>query len=185
MKSKLEIAVDEHELKTDPLVFEAVNSGAKTHEIRLNDRGFAVGDKLVLRETESCGAHMALGAPLVYTGRTAERTVSHIQTGYGLASGWCILSFAAIQSQPDAAVGGWQPIETAPVDCLLLLAYEFDRPGDWRIKVGGFWNGEWEVFGASWTPTRWMPMVAAPTVSDYEARRFSIRAIKDQGSDAA
>lgn len=84
-----------HELKTDPAVFEAVARGDKTHEIRLNDRGFAVGDTLLLRETESPGEYMKLGSPLVYTGRTETRTISHIQTGYGLADDWCILSFAA------------------------------------------------------------------------------------------
>lgn len=89
-----------HELKTDPEVFAAVMAGRKTHEIRLNDRGFTVGDELLLRETANSGAEMKAGAPLAYTGREATRTVSHIQTGYGLANGWCILSFA---SQPVAA----------------------------------------------------------------------------------
>jgi hypothetical protein len=49
-------------------------------------------------------------APLEFTGRTAERTISHIQTGYGLADGWCILSFAPVianggQILTDAQVG--------------------------------------------------------------------------------
>jgi hypothetical protein len=83
----------QHELKTDPAVFEAVMSGAKTHEIRLNDRNFDVGDVLLLRETIYTGAEMAKGAELLYTGRETRRTVSHIQTGYGLVDGWCILSF--------------------------------------------------------------------------------------------
>ncbi len=87
-----------HELKTDPAVFDAVARGVKTHEIRLNDRNFAVGDTLLLRETLHAGADMRLlpkSYPLTYTGRTELRTISHIQTGYGLADGWCILSFAA------------------------------------------------------------------------------------------
>lgn len=100
-----------HELKTDPAVFDAVARGDKTHEIRLNDRGFAVGDTLLLRETESTGSAMRSAPklyPLVYTGRTATRIVSHIQIGYGLADGWCILSFAAPVSADVAA---------DPVDC--------------------------------------------------------------------
>lgn len=96
-----------HELKTDPAVFEAVARGDKTHEIRLNDRNFQVGDTLLLRETESTGAEMHPDSlrptkPLVYTGRTATRTVSHIQTGYGLADGWCILSFAPADVAADS-----------------------------------------------------------------------------------
>lgn len=39
-----------HELKTWPLYYEAVANGSKTFELRKNDRKFAVGDLLVLRE---------------------------------------------------------------------------------------------------------------------------------------
>src|SRR5574343_2051457 len=83
-----------HDLKTDPEVFKAVQDGRKTYEIRKNDRGFAVGDLLLLRETEHSGAAMAGGAPLVYTGRRELRAVTHMLTGpiYGLAAGWSILS---------------------------------------------------------------------------------------------
>lgn len=84
-----------HELKTDPDVFDAVASRNKTHEIRFNDRDFRVGDVLLLRRTESSGQAMRAGAPLVYSDRSPlTRTVSHILSGYGLAEGWCILSFA-------------------------------------------------------------------------------------------
>lgn len=82
-----------HLLKTDPEVFQAVLDGAKTFEIRLNDRGYAVGDVLGLRETKHTGTEMRAGAPLVYTGRECQRFVSHVLTGYGLAEGWCCLSF--------------------------------------------------------------------------------------------
>jgi hypothetical protein len=62
------------------------------------------------------------------------------------------------------------PIETAPKDgSLMMLAAEFDRPGDWRKKVGGYWDGEWNVFGASWIPTRWMPLPPDPLGSDKAA----------------
>lgn len=89
-----------HELKTDPAVFDAVARGDKTHEIRLNDRNFQVGDNLLLRETVDTGWAMRnAGAPLVYTGRAATRTISHIQTGYGLADDWCILSFRDASTQ--------------------------------------------------------------------------------------
>ncbi|MGZ5077008.1 MAG: hypothetical protein ACXV9R_10330 [Methylobacter sp.] len=60
----------------------------------------------------------------------------------------------------------WQPIETAPDNEMLLLAAEFDGPGDWRIKIGyrdtENRSGHWSVFGASWIPTRWMPLPDAP-----------------------
>lgn len=94
-----------HILKTDPDQFQAVVSGAKTFEIRLNDRGYAVGDVLGLRETRHTAADMRAGAPLVYTGRECQRFISHVLTGYGLAEGWCCLSFEL----PDAG-GGSSPV---------------------------------------------------------------------------
>ncbi|WP_072015027.1 DUF551 domain-containing protein [Citrobacter sedlakii] len=44
----------------------------------------------------------------------------------------------------------------------VLCASEFDGPGDWRRKVGYWHCGKWDVYGASWTPTHWMPLPAAP-----------------------
>ncbi len=43
-----------HELKTWPESFRAVRAGAKTHEVRKNDRDFRVGDVLVLWEWALC-----------------------------------------------------------------------------------------------------------------------------------
>lgn len=83
-----------HELKTDPAAFHAVYCGHKTFEIRFNDRGFRVGDMLLLLETRHTGEEMRAGAKLRYTGRRLEKTISHIQDGYGLQPGWVCLSFA-------------------------------------------------------------------------------------------
>lgn len=70
---------------------------------------------------------------------------------------------AAAESRP-ASLEQWMPIETAPHDEVLLLASEFDGPGDWRIKCGYFDNdrGCWKVWGASWVPTRWAAIPAPP-----------------------
>lgn len=89
-----------HILKTDPAVFRAVVDGAKTSEIRFNDRDYAVGDELLLRETTHPGAEIAAGAPLEYTGREVTKTVSHVLGGYGLADGWVNLSFASPSPAP-------------------------------------------------------------------------------------
>lgn len=64
----------------------------------------------------------------------------------------------------------WQRIVTAPRDRLVLLAKEFTEPGDWRIKVGGYrhdWHC-WEVFGASWQPTHWMPLPSPPAPTEKD-----------------
>jgi hypothetical protein len=87
----------DHELKTDPKVFDAVADGKKTFEIRFNDRGFEVGDELCLRRTEHTGDEMRAGAPLIYAGGFWTVEVLHIMHGpaYGLEEGWCIMSIDA------------------------------------------------------------------------------------------
>ena len=59
---------------------------------------------------------------------------------------------------------GWIPVsERMPEGSQeVLCAKEFDGPGDWRKKVGYWLAGKWTVYGASWTPTHWMPLPAAP-----------------------
>lgn len=77
-----------HILKTWPDSFQAVSDGAKTFELRRDDRGFAVGDVLVLQEYEP--------GPDRLTGRTVERRVSHVLRDcpwFGLLPGYAVLSF--------------------------------------------------------------------------------------------
>lgn len=64
------------------------------------------------------------------------------------------------QVTPD----GWIPVsERIPEGSEeVLCTKEFDGPGDWRKKVGYWHEGKWVVYGASWTPTHWMPLPAAP-----------------------
>lgn len=74
-----------HELKTHPTHFAAVASGAKRAEIRRDDRGYAVGDVLVLREYDH--------ATDSYSGREVEVRVTHVLSGFeGLAEGFVALS---------------------------------------------------------------------------------------------
>lgn len=90
-------------LKTDPSVFQAVWDGAKTFEIRFNDRDFEVGDLLILRETVSTGAEMKAGKALIFTHRSIRAIVSHVLRGpiYGLQDGWVILSLANIRNYAE------------------------------------------------------------------------------------
>ena len=82
-----------HELKIDTDVFHATLQQRKTYEIRLNDRGYRVGDYLFLRETEFTGEEMKDGAKLIYTGNAIMRLVTHmLESEYGLEQGWCIMS---------------------------------------------------------------------------------------------
>ena len=97
-----------HELKTDPLVFDASHRGIRHYEIRLNDRNYQVGDVLILKETQHSGEEMRQGLPLVYTGRILTREVTHILAGtdadYGLDDDWVILSLAETRLNPKEAV---------------------------------------------------------------------------------
>lgn len=80
-----------HYLKTLSKFFEAVLDGTKTAELRLNDRDFQVGDKLVLQEIgyaiyKVCG----------YTGREVTLLITHVLTfaDYdGLKEDYVMLSF--------------------------------------------------------------------------------------------
>ncbi|BBS20782.1 hypothetical protein WP5W18E06_13190 [Klebsiella quasipneumoniae] len=67
-------------------------------------------------------------------------------------------------SEPATVPGKWIPVsERMPDDNSdVLCTAEFDGPGDWRRKVGYWHEGKWVVYGASWTPTHWMPLPAAP-----------------------
>ena len=72
-----------HELKILPEYFEAVAGGAKSFELRKDDRGFTAGDEIILKEWNGTE----------YTGRSVKKQISYILKNYtGLAEGYAILS---------------------------------------------------------------------------------------------
>lgn len=80
-----------HTLKIHPQPLADLLSAVKTAEVRdCSDRDFRVGDTVRLRELTADG----------YTGREVTRTISHVQEGYGLPVGLCVLSYA-----PEEAPG--------------------------------------------------------------------------------
>jgi hypothetical protein len=81
-----------HELKTDPHPFNEVWEGNKTCEIRYDDRGYRIGDRLVLKETVKPFREAEPDGETKYTGRSVIADVTHVQKGYGLLAGWCVLS---------------------------------------------------------------------------------------------
>ncbi|MEI6796561.1 MAG: DUF3850 domain-containing protein [Methanomassiliicoccales archaeon] len=72
----------EHSLKLDTAFFQAVLEGVKTFELRKNDRGFAVGDDMVLHEWKQG----------TYTGRSTPVRITYLLQDYqGLEEGFAIL----------------------------------------------------------------------------------------------
>ena len=74
----------QHELKIMPLYFQAVWDGIKTFELRKDDRGYLLGDILVLREWDG----------EKYTGSAICVKVTYILTDaeeYGLKDGYIIM----------------------------------------------------------------------------------------------
>lgn len=77
------------ELKTLPEYFDAVDSGKKTHELRYDDRNYAVGDILILHEWKNGE----------YLKRRLCVKITHIlkDCELGLKEGWAILSIKRLR----------------------------------------------------------------------------------------
>lgn len=90
-----------HELKILPQYFKEVVNGNKTFEIRENDRGFEVGDKLILKEYVLFDDGVIKGEYGLYTGNETKKEVSYIYEGeeYGLKKGWCVLGLKNTEPQ--------------------------------------------------------------------------------------
>jgi ASC-1-like (ASCH) protein len=81
-----------HELKIKSKYFKAVLDGTKAFEVRYNDRGYAVGDKLILME---------IGEDKEYTGNKANVEVTYILTDkdFGaLIEGYVVLGIKQIKT---------------------------------------------------------------------------------------
>ncbi|EJV8882869.1 TPA: DUF551 domain-containing protein [Escherichia coli] len=90
---------------------------------------------------------------------------------WGMALGWIILCRAAmLQSQDSGIKDGWISCSERMPDSktAVLVAREFDRKGDWRMKWATYIPGHpdandgWIIPGASWKPSHWMPLPEPP-----------------------
>ncbi|WP_294174120.1 DUF3850 domain-containing protein [uncultured Clostridium sp.] len=102
-----------HELKIFPQFFEKVLDGSKTFELRKDDRGFEVGDILILKEFRQGLIDCTQGEPIVleekgYTGRAIEKEISYIfkggYPGMGLRKGFSIL---ALKDPNKSTINNW------------------------------------------------------------------------------
>lgn len=86
-----------HQLKIWPEQFEAVLTKNKKHEIRINDRGYEVGDLLELLEW----------SPVVgYSTRSLMVRVTHLTIGgWGLPDSLCVMSICTeLEDTPKQAL---------------------------------------------------------------------------------
>lgn len=112
----------EHDLKTWPVYFRLVKSGAKRFEVRRDDRDFRAGDTLRLREWDP-----AAGA---YTGDVVRVRVTYVLGGgqFGVEPGNVVMSIDA----PSPATGG----ETVLVAAIKLFLRDHDAATEALIKDG-------------------------------------------------
>jgi hypothetical protein len=92
-----------HELKTWPVPFAAVLSGEKRAEMRRNDRGFEVGDRLVLLEYVPPTVPMIGqdGTPPRFTGRRIDARITHVlrDSQFGIHEGFAMLSIEVVDGE--------------------------------------------------------------------------------------
>ncbi|HBC0189192.1 DUF551 domain-containing protein [Salmonella enterica] len=76
----------------------------------------------------------------------------------------------AVIGNPPVTQDGWISCSERMPDSKtgVLVACEFDRKGDWRMKWGTYIPGHpdarygWVIPGASWKPSHWMPLPEPP-----------------------
>lgn len=84
--------------------------------------------------------------------------------------GWNACRAAMLQSQGNCIKDGWISCSERMPDSktAVLVAREFDRKGDWRMKWATYIPGHpdandgWIIPGASWKPSHWMPLPEPP-----------------------
>ena len=103
----------------------------------------------------------ALAAPKEITFEQAMLEVRGLSPAEAYQKAW---NRRAATLQGAVPVQGWIPCSERMPEWSddVLCATEFDGPGDWRKKVGYWHESKWVIYGASWTPTHWMPLPAAP-----------------------
>ncbi len=81
-----------HQLKTWPEPFTAVFQGLKYYEVRVDDRGFAVGDELILQEYDPTPGGGG------FSGREVRKTITYMTPGgsFGLPPNLCILGLSVL-----------------------------------------------------------------------------------------
>jgi hypothetical protein len=170
------MTMSEHDLKTWPDYFEAIRDGSKTFEIRLDDRGFKVGDVLWLQEWDNLNFH--------YTGRSMRRRVTYVLRDFGLAANHVCLGLAlhgseagpldTLANRPELRQKGWDSYTADPLDDRAVAAARAFLGYEWNavptIKGGiqlEMHTGGFDV-ELEWNETGAIESVYAETVEDQK-----------------
>lgn len=81
-----------HELKSWPAFFGPLSTGARTHELRRNDRDFRVGDQLLLKEYRPDEGEFSGAKLLLDVTSITSAQVPCAVSAEGLHQDFCILS---------------------------------------------------------------------------------------------
>lgn len=76
----------EHALKIAPVFFAPVADGLKHAELRLNDRDFNAGDRIILNEFDE-----------VYTGESVDVVITHVADVGFITPGYVLLSIELLR----------------------------------------------------------------------------------------
>jgi hypothetical protein len=85
-----------HELKCDPDEYISILNTNRSATIRYEDRGYEETDYIFLRQTQFSAADMAVGKPLIYTGRQFLLKITYIHSDIGLMENFVCISFKVL-----------------------------------------------------------------------------------------
>lgn len=87
--------MQEHVIKIEKFYFEDVRDNVKPFEVRIDDRGYKVGDVLRLQEIDD--KYVEGGFIQDYTGRECRKTISYILRKLGLKIGYVVLGLKSFE----------------------------------------------------------------------------------------
>lgn len=87
-----------HTLKCYPAFFVEVKTGSKTFEVRKNDRGFQVGDEILLHEFVPQNYYEDQVIDEYYTGQVCHRKITYVLPGgqFGIEPGYVVIGLQPI-----------------------------------------------------------------------------------------
>lgn len=87
-----------HELKLREEFWDAVMSGEKCFEVRMNDRGYQKGDTVSFIKVEECGIHLPCQSNLF--------DITYVLSGWGAKEGYVVFGIRRKDGEQDERLQG-------------------------------------------------------------------------------